>query len=105
LHPRNLLQAILAKSSLSAVRRELRKESGVLLSPEEIVSGVRRLLNETALAELENVRISLPERKHPSKRRKAKMATNGNAKESVDGIELATDQTASTDEQDINAPE
>ncbi len=72
LHPRNLLQAILSESSLSEVRRQLRKDSGVLLSPEEVVSGVRRLLNETALTELENVRISIPERKKPRKRKTAK---------------------------------
>lgn len=72
LHPRNLLQAILSESSLSAIRRELRKDSGVLLSPEEIMSGVRRLLNETALTELENVRISIPERKHRTSKSKKK---------------------------------
>lgn len=72
LHPRNLLQAILSESSLNAVRRELRKDSGVLLSPEEIVSGVRRLLNETALTELENARISIPEPRRQPKRGKKK---------------------------------
>ena len=72
LHPRNLLQAILSEPSLNAVRRELRKDSGVLLTPEEIMSGVRRLLNETALSELENVRISIPESKRQPRRRKRK---------------------------------
>jgi hypothetical protein len=70
LHPRNLLQAILSDSSLNALRRELRKQSGVLLSPEEIMSGIRRLLNETALSEMENVRISISAPKRQSKRRK-----------------------------------
>jgi predicted type IV restriction endonuclease len=63
LTPRNLLQAILSEDSIKHLRRELRKESGVLLSPEDILSGIRRLLNETALTELENVRVSLPEKK------------------------------------------
>jgi hypothetical protein len=72
LHPRSLLQAILSEPSLNALRRELRKESGVLLSPEEIMSGVRRLLNETALAELENVIISIPGPKSQAGRRKRK---------------------------------
>jgi len=70
LHPRNLLQAILSEPALGAVRRELRKDSGVLLSPEEIMSGVRRLLNETALTELENVRICIPDRKRSPRKRK-----------------------------------
>ena len=68
LHPRNLLQAILSDVSLKLVRRELKRDSGVLLSPEEVVGGIRRLLNDAALSELENVRISLP-RKKPYPRR------------------------------------
>ena len=71
LHPRNLLQAILSVSSLKSIRREIRKDSGVLLSPEDVMSGVRRLLNETALTELENVHISLPEKKQRKNKRKS----------------------------------
>lgn len=74
LHPRNLLQAMLSEPSLNAVRRVLRKDSGVLLSPEEIVAGVRRLLNETALSALENVRISISDRKQRPRRRKTREA-------------------------------
>lgn len=69
LHPRNLLQAILSENSLKTLRRELKKHSGMLLSPEEIMSGIRRMLNEAALSELENVRISLP--KDQARRRKS----------------------------------
>jgi hypothetical protein len=70
LTPRNLLQAVLSEGSIKLLRRELRRLSGVLLSPEDIVSGVRRLLNETALTELENVRLSLPEQKRQGRRKK-----------------------------------
>lgn len=69
LHPRNILQAILSDSSLRVLRRELRRDSGVLLTPEDVVAGVRRILNESALVELENLRISIPER---TKRRRKK---------------------------------
>jgi len=72
LHPRSLLQAILSEVSLRAIRRELKKESGLSLSPEEIMTGIRRLLNETALTELEGVRISLVKNKPRSKRKTAK---------------------------------
>ena len=71
LHPRNLLQAILSVSSLKSIRREIRKDSGVSLSPEDVMSGIRRLLNETALTEMENVRISLPERRPRKTKRKS----------------------------------
>ncbi|MCK4948244.1 MAG: type I restriction enzyme HsdR N-terminal domain-containing protein [Candidatus Aureabacteria bacterium] len=70
LHPRNLLQSILSENSIKILRRELKKDSGVALSPEDIVAGIRRLLNETALSELENVRLLLPKRKTKSRKRK-----------------------------------
>jgi len=79
LTPRNLLQAILSEDSIKLLRRELRKESGVLLSPEDIVSGTRRLLNETALAELENVRVSLPGQKPRRRRKETKESTQETA--------------------------
>jgi len=72
LHPRNLLQAILSENSIRNLRRDLRRDSGVLLSPEDIVSGIRRLLNEGALKELEEVRISLTGRRPKRRKRKPK---------------------------------
>ena len=71
LHPRNLLEAILSDGAMKVVRRELKKGSGINLSPEDIVSGVRRLLNESALAALEGVRISLPEKKSRTRKPKS----------------------------------
>jgi predicted type IV restriction endonuclease len=85
LHPRNLLQAILSESSVKLLRRELRKDSGVHLSPEDIVSAVRRMLNETALTELENVQLMLPEKKS---RRKKRRVTKG-----ADVVETGEEQT------------
>lgn len=68
LHPRNLLEAILSEGAVKLIRRDLKKDSGITLSPEDIVSGVRRLLNESALTELKGIRISFPEKK-PRKRK------------------------------------
>jgi len=65
--PRNLLEAIVCEDALNSIRRHLRKKSGVLLPPEEILRGVRRLLNESAVAELEDVKISLPRK--PTRKR------------------------------------
>ncbi len=96
LHPRSLLQAILSESSLSAIRRKLRKDSGVLLSPEEIVTGVRRLLNETALTEMENVRISIVDPKRQVRKRKVK-----DTEEVASSIEHESEQS---DEEMTDAP-
>lgn len=57
--PRNLLEAIVFEDTLNSIRRQLRKKSGVLLPPEDIVRGVRGLLNESAAVELEGIKISL----------------------------------------------
>jgi len=99
LHPRNLLQAILSEASLKAVRRELRKESGVLLSPEEVMSGVRRLLNETALAELENVRITLPEKKTRARQRRKRAVCRDTAE-----VPRETEPETSDKEENIAKP-
>jgi hypothetical protein len=74
LRPRNLLQAMLSEDSIKLLRRELRKDSGVLLSPEDIVAGIRRMLNEAALGELDNIRVSLTSARPGRKKRKTKKA-------------------------------
>jgi hypothetical protein len=63
LTPKNLLKIILSEQSLTSTRREIRKATGVTVLPEEIVRAVRRMLNESALGEMENIRISLPAKK------------------------------------------
>jgi predicted type IV restriction endonuclease len=99
LHPRNLLQAILSESSVKILRRELRKDSGVHLSPEDIVSAVRRMLNEAALSELENVRLMLPEKKPRRKKQRIKKVIDENiSSESSDignSVETEEEQTDS----------
>ena len=94
--PRNLLEAIVCEETLNSIRRHLRKKSGVLLPPEEIVRGVRRLLNETAVGELEDVRISLP-KKSTRKRR------SRNAREAETGESETPDETDEGAEQEDQA--
>jgi len=55
----NLLKIILSEPSISMIRRELKRREKIALYPEEIISGIRRLLNESAMGELENMKISL----------------------------------------------
>ncbi len=61
--PRNLLEAIVCEDTLNSIRRQLRKMSGVLLQPEDIVQGVRGILNEAAALELGDIKVSLPKKK------------------------------------------
>lgn len=88
---RNVLAAILSEGSIAILRRELKRSSHVAIAPEDVVAGVRRLLNEGALAELSSMRISLPERKRLT--RKPKPAT---AKEANDGDVEGKDQVRSS---------
>jgi len=59
----NILKAILSEESITRIRRSLKRKTGVAISPEEIVGAVRRLLNETAVAEMETIKICLPEKR------------------------------------------
>ncbi|HEV8662213.1 MAG TPA: hypothetical protein VGT06_03585, partial [Candidatus Methylomirabilis sp.] len=67
LEPKSLLAALLSEPSLRFLRRSLRGRTGVLIEFEEIVQGVRRLLNEAAATEMDGLRIRLPQRKQPAK--------------------------------------
>lgn len=60
LDPQRLLGAIICKSALGAIRRELRQSAKVLLPVEDIMAGLRRLLNENALGVLDSMIITLP---------------------------------------------
>lgn len=70
---KNVLGALLSTDPIKVIRRELRKSTGVTVTPEEIVGAIRRLLNEGALAEMEDIKISLPRRKKRTKNKKSKV--------------------------------
>ena len=63
LSAQNILKVILSEKSLILIRHGLKQLTDVAVSPEEIVGAIRHLLNEAALAEMEKVKISLPEKK------------------------------------------
>lgn len=64
----NILKVIVSEDSIKLIRRTLKKSTDVTVSPEEIVSAVRRMLNESALGELEKMKISLPDKKKRKKK-------------------------------------
>jgi predicted type IV restriction endonuclease len=63
LTPQNVLKSILSEESLSLIRRRIKRSAGIGVTPEEVVGAIRRLLNETAVAEMEQIKISLPVKK------------------------------------------
>lgn len=87
--PRNLLEAVVSDPALSAIRRDLRKRSGVLLPPEDIVAGLRRMLNESALSELEGINITLTK---PKRRRRTISKGSGGSDDTSDLDEVDDDR-------------
>ena len=65
LSTQNLLKALLSEDSISLIRRGLKRATNVAVSPEDIVGGIRHLLNEASIAEMDKVKISLPVKKQP----------------------------------------
>ena len=86
---RNVLAAILSEGSIKVLRRELKRSNHVAIAPEDVVAGLRRLLNEGALAELSSMRISLPERKR--RVRKPKPVATAEAKDDDVQVEAASE--------------
>lgn len=68
LESKNLLAAILSEPSLRYIRRHLRKSMGVGVGVEEIVQGIRKLLNEAAAIEMDNVSVKPLRRKRTPKK-------------------------------------
>jgi predicted type IV restriction endonuclease len=63
----NMLKAILSGESIKLYQRRLKKATGVRISPEDIVSQFRHLLNESALSEMDRINILLPRRQQRAK--------------------------------------
>lgn len=76
--PKNVLEAIVCQKSMSAIRSQLRKMSGVLLQPDEIIDGIKQILNETAATELSELVITM----------QAKVKKKSNGKRSNPVIEV-----------------
>ncbi len=75
LAPESLLKAILSRESTNALRRVLKRESGVRVKADQIVSGLRKMLNENAAAILEDVEVRLPE--VPKRRARGRVSAPG----------------------------
>jgi predicted type IV restriction endonuclease len=68
LTPQNIINVMLSEDAIRLMQRALRKATGVLVSPEDVVGAIRRLLNEAASAEMNSIKISLPEKRQRKKR-------------------------------------
>jgi hypothetical protein len=71
LSARNMLKVVLSEDAIRLYQRRLNRLTGVRISPEDIVGQFRHLLNESALSEMDRIKISLPARKQRTRASKA----------------------------------
>jgi len=63
LTPYNVLKTLLSEGSIRLFQKGIRQATDVAVSPEDIVGAIRHLLNESAMAEMDRIKIALPEKK------------------------------------------
>ncbi len=73
MEPRKLIRALFSQSVLSVIRREVRRETGILISLEEILEALKGLLDKGTLADLADIRI----RKRRRRLRKQALPNDG----------------------------
>ncbi len=66
LGPRGLIRALFSESVLSQLRREVRRETGIMIPTEEILEALKNLLDKTILADLADIKIRKRRRKRRS---------------------------------------
>jgi len=63
LAPGSLLAAIVAEDTLKTIRRNLRKNTGILVNDEEVYAGISKLLNEAAVVAMSSLKMLKPARR------------------------------------------
>jgi len=74
LAPESILGALLSADSLRGARRVLRKQTDVLVDLDDLVNGLKGLLNESAARTLDTMQLDLPERRKPGRKPRAQDA-------------------------------
>ena len=83
----NMLKTILAEDSIKLYQRQIKKATKTTVSPEDIVSSFRHLLNEAALSEMDKIRISLPARQQRAKTPKAAKSNSTSIGQQVEMVD------------------
>jgi hypothetical protein len=63
LNTENILRALLSEEAIKLYRRRIKRITDINVPPEDIVGSIRYLLNESAVAEMDKLKISLPSKK------------------------------------------
>jgi len=68
LSPDSLLDALVSQDCINVLRRVLRKNTGVMVAPEDLINGIQKLLNENAAIELSKIKIDFSEKRKRARR-------------------------------------
>ena len=79
LSPDSLLVALVSQECIRVLRRILRKNTNVMVAPEDLVNGIKKLLNENAAIELSKIKIDFSEKK-----KRARKITKGKQEEPLE---------------------
>jgi len=76
LSPQSLLSAIASSESVSTLRRVLKKNTGVIIDPDDLIKGISKILNENAAIELSKIKVDF------ETKRKKRVDTKKNSSDS-----------------------
>lgn len=78
LSPQSLLSAIASSESISTLRRVLKKNTGVIIDPSDLLKGISKILNENAAIELSKIKVDIEtKRKKRNITKKKSLDSNG----------------------------
>jgi len=86
----NMLKVILAEDSIKLYQRKIKKATTTTVSPEDIVSSFRHLLNEAALSEMDKIKISLPAKQQYAKTPKTPKSNSTSIGQQVETVDDKT---------------
>jgi len=84
LAPDTLLSALVSEDSTRTLRRVLRKNTGVLIEQEDLVRGIRKLLNENAAIELSKIKIDFSQKRKRRSRKGKEQSSQDNRSGKLD---------------------
>jgi len=85
-----MLKVILAEDSIKLYQRKIKKATTTTVSPEDIVSSFRHLLNEAALSEMDKIKISLPAKQQYAKTPKTPKSNSTSIGQQVETVDDKT---------------
>ena len=102
LAPRSLLSAIISENTLRIIRSNLRKNTEILVSEEEVYVGINKLLNESAAIAMSGIKISKPVKRARKHEKEVKCSICGASFKNEVGLKLHMQAKHKTEEKETH---